>query len=80
MAAWGAWMAEHAEALVDDGNPVGMSKTVTADGVIDNGGPNPLSGYAFVEVADLDAALAIARGCPILADGGTVEVAPVMEI
>ncbi len=81
MAAWGAWMESNKDALADPGNPVGLSKTVQADGsVADNGGSNPLSGYTIIEAGDMDAALAIASACPILQDGGSVEVAPIMEM
>ncbi len=79
MAAWTEWMAGIGEDLVDGGNPVGMSKTVSADGIADDGGANPVSGYSLVNAADIDAACEIAKGCPILDGGkGTVEVAEAM--
>ena len=80
MAAWGAWYGEMGAAVQDPGNPVGMSKTVSASGVADNGGSNPLSGYTIVEAADIDAACGMAKGCPIVNDGGSVEVAEIHEI
>lgn len=81
MAAWQAWMTQHAEAFTDPGAPVGLSKTVSASGVADNGGANPLSGYTLVEAPDVDAACEIARGCPILdSPTGSVEVAPIMDM
>ena len=81
MAAWMAWLGGMGEACVDMGAPVGMSQTVSADGVADNGGSNPLSGYSIVEAADAAAAVEMAKGCPILDGGeGTVEVAPIMEM
>ena len=81
MAAWGAWIEKNAAALGDGGAPVGDSKTVNpGGGVTDDGGSNPLSGYSICEAASMDAALEIAKGCPILDAGGTVEVAPHMEM
>lgn len=81
MAAWQAWYGGMSEALVDGGAPVGMSKTVTASGVDDNGGSNPLSGYTVVKADTIEAACEIAKGCPILEGGnGTVEVAQVHEM
>ena len=81
MAAWTKWMQGIGDALVDGGNPAGMSKTVTASGIDDNGGSNPVSGYSLINAADMDAAIAIAQGCPILEGGsGTVEVAEAMEM
>lgn len=79
MAKWQAWVADNAAALTDPGNPVGMSKTVSADGVADNGGSNPLCGYSVVAAGNIDAAVAIARSCPHL-EIGTIEVAEIMEM
>lgn len=80
MAAWGKWMEDNGKAMVNPGNPVGMSKTVHAKGVTDNGGANPSSGFTIVRADTMDGALKIAKGCPILAAGGTVEVAPIMAM
>ncbi len=81
MAAWGAWFGQIGAALKDPGNPVGPSHTVAAGGTTANGGANPVSGYSLVEAADLNAALAMARGCPMVADGsGSVEVAQVIAM
>ena len=80
MAAWGAWYESMGSAIADGGAPVGMSNTVTASGVEENGGSNPLSGYTVVEAADITAACEMAKGCPILNDNGTVEVAPIVEM
>lgn len=81
MAAWQKWYGDMGEALVDGGNPVGQSMTVSKGGVTGDGGANPLSGYTIVEAADADAACEMAKGCPMVADGsGSVEVAPIIEM
>ena len=79
MAAWQAWMNGLGDAIVDPGNPVGMSKTVTGSGVENNGGSNPISGYTLVNADSMDAAIEMAKGCPILVDG-SIEVAEAMEM
>jgi hypothetical protein len=79
--AWGAWFGSMGTAVVDGGNPVGMSSTVNPDGsVTDNGGSNPATGYSLIEAPDLDDALARARGCPILASGGSIELAEAIDM
>lgn len=81
MALWEAWFGKMGDSVAIPGNPVGMSKTVSATGVADDGGANPLTGYTVVRAADMDAATEMAKGCPIVADGtGTVEVAQVHEM
>ena len=78
---WGAWFGTMGAAVVDGGNPVGGSNTVHPDGsVTGDGGANPASGYSLIEAADLDDALAKAKGCPILASDGSVEVAEVFDM
>ena len=79
--AWGAWMGSMGAAVIDGGNPVGMSSTINSDGsVSDNGGANPVSGYGLFEAADLDDAIDKGRGCPILASGGSIELAEAIDM
>ena len=80
MAAWGAWYEGMGSAVQDGGGPAGPSKTVSSGGVADDGGANPLSGLTQIEAADIDAAVTMAQGCPILSDGGSVEVAEVLQM
>lgn len=44
------------------------------------GGSNPVSGYSLISAKDIDAATALAKGCPILAVGGSVEVVEAVEM
>jgi hypothetical protein len=72
MAAWGGWFQQLGAAVVDGGNPVGASTAVTASG---NGqAAAGLTGYSIVSASDIDAAAELAKGCPILANGGAVEI------
>lgn len=74
MAAWGAWFGNLGAAVVDAGNPFGPSGTVSADGSVSDGAPSGLTGYSVVSADSLAAAGALAKGCPIFAAGGGVEV------
>ncbi len=81
MAAWEAWYGKLGAAIVDGGAPTGQAKTVAADGTVsDGGGANPVSGYTVISAGDFDAATALAKGCPILAEGGSVEVAETVDM
>lgn len=81
MAAWNAWYADMGDAVIDPGNPVGQSMTVTSVGVAADGGANPVSGYTIVDAQSVEAACEMAKGCPMVADGsGSVEVAPIVEM
>ncbi len=80
MEAWHSWVSGLGDAMVNPGTPMGNSKTVSSDGVIDGGGPNPLLGFSIVQADGMDAALEMANCCPFLENGGTIEVAEVMEM
>ena len=76
MGAWGQWFGTLGPALVDGGNPVGRTSTIAANGsVSDGGGANPVSGYSIIKADTMDAAVQMAKGCPVLESGGSIEVA-----
>jgi len=75
-----AWVGGLGDAMVNPGTPLGKSKTVSSGGVSDDGGSNPLSGFSIVKADSMDAALEMAKVCPFLDLGGTLEVAKVMKM
>ena len=74
MDAWMSWFGTLGAAVVDGGNPFGPSTTVGA------GSSAGLTGYSIVSADNLDAASTMAKGCPILEAGGSVDVYETMEI
>ncbi len=57
MAKWKAWVGGLADAVVNPGTPLGMSKTVSSGGVSDGGGSTRLTGFSIVKADNMDAAL-----------------------
>jgi hypothetical protein len=74
MEAWGRWFGSLADGLVDGGNPFGPSASVSANGSVSDRAASGLTGYSILKADSLQRAAESARGCPILADGGSVEV------
>lgn len=74
LGAWMRWYEGLGAAVVDGGNPFGASAVVAPDGSTTNGAPSGLTGYTIVSADSLDAAVAKAKDCPVLSDGGSVEV------
>jgi hypothetical protein len=74
MAAWGAWMGGLGAALTDGGNPFASSKAMAADGSLGDGATSGLSGYSILEADSFAAAAELAKGCPIFAAGGSIDV------
>ena len=68
-AAWETWFNQLGSHLVDLGNPVFDRTPVGACGT-----PLPLGGYTLVTADDFAEAVELANGCPIVEEGGGVEV------
>ena len=80
MTAWTNWFGTLGDALVDGGNPISQAKAISPDGSVMDATSAP-SGYSILKADDLDAAVALAKGCPVLAGGASVlvsETFPVM--
>jgi len=67
---WMAWFTGMGDALLDIGQPVAVRESL---GTCDSDSTE-LGGYSMVSAPDLEAALAIAKGCPHLERDGGVEV------
>jgi len=80
MQKWMAWMDGLGDAVVDRGLPVGQSITVSSEGVTEDGGSNPLSGITVIQAENQDAAIAMTKKSPHLDIGGTIELAPAMDM
>jgi hypothetical protein len=79
MQAWMTWFGTLGDAVVDEGNPFGGSASVSRDGVA-NSGRLGATGYTLVTANSLEDAASIAKGCPVLDDGGTVDVYEALEM
>ena len=75
MAAWSSWFESFADRIVDHGRPV-----LERAAVGEVGATTQLGGYSIVRADDLDAAVALAKGCPALQGGGGVEVGVLMDM
>jgi hypothetical protein len=78
MKVWTQWFTKLGKTVVDMGQPFGQGKTITAKGVKD--GANASNGYTIIQAESLNEAAGIAKGCPIIADGGEVQVFETMAM
>jgi hypothetical protein len=72
MEAWGAWYGTLGDAVADGGAPFAGSTSVSPTGR--SAASSGLTGFSIVSASSLDAAAAMTTGCPVLANGGTVDV------
>ncbi len=81
MADWKAWAASLGAALTNPGTPVGLTQTLTKDGISSDRPPNPLMGFSIVKADNMDAAIKLLEDCPHLHYfEGTLEVSEMMEM
>ncbi len=80
MQAWGVWFGQLDTALVDGGSPFASSAAVAADGAVHDVAPSRISGYTLIEAPSLAEATTLAKGCPVLSSGGSVEVYEAIEM
>lgn len=78
MGAWNQWFRDLGDAVVDGGNPLGPVQTITPGGAVRDGGD--VTGYSIIAADDLSDAVTKAKGCPILTDGGSVEVGECVDM
>lgn len=74
------WLSSLGDSAVSPANPLKNTSTVNADGTVSAGGTTSMSGFTIVESDSMEAALSIAKGCPFLEIGGTLEVSQLMQM
>jgi hypothetical protein len=76
MQAWSAWFGKIGSNLVDGGNPfTPKAKSISSNGTVSDGPVGELaSGYSIIKADSLDAAVAIARECPVTQGGAKITV------
>jgi hypothetical protein len=66
------WMANTGDALTQEGRVVNAKRVVTDGPFVE--AKEIVGGYSIVQAETIDAAAELAKGCPALLTGGTVEV------
>jgi hypothetical protein len=74
------WLSSLGDAAVSPANPLKDTCTVNPDGTVANGGITTMSGYTIIQVDSMEAALSIAKACPFLDIGGSLEVSELMQM
>ncbi|RZV48575.1 MAG: hypothetical protein EX270_13685 [Pseudomonadales bacterium] len=75
-----AWLSSLGDSVISPANPLKNTSTVNADGTVNTGGVTKMSGYTIVEADSMEAALTIAKDCPFLDIGGSLEVSELVEM
>jgi len=74
------WLSSLGNSAVSPANPLKNTNTVNSDGSVASGGKTSMSGFTIVEADSMEAALLIAKACPFLDIGGSLEVSELMQM
>jgi hypothetical protein len=74
------WLFSLGDSVVSPANPLKNTSTVNSDGTVTTGGTTTMSGYTIIKADSMDAALSIAKACPFLDIGGSLEVSELIEM
>ncbi len=74
------WLSSLGDSAVSPANPLKNTSTVNSDGSITTGGTTSMSGFTIIEADSMEAALLIAKDCPFLDIGGSLEVSELMQM
>ena len=74
------WLSSLGDSAISPMNPFKNTSTVNPDGSTDNGSKTKMSGFTIIKADSMDAALSIAKDCPFLEIGGSLEVSELMQM
>lgn len=80
MSKYKAWLSSLGESAVSPMNPFRNTHTVNPDGAVVEGGKSSMSGYTIVAADSIDDAISMAKDCPFLDIGGSLEVSELMQM
>lgn len=72
------WLGSLGDSAVSPANPLKGTSTVGPDGTVSAGGTTTMSGYTIIEADSMEGALTMAKACPFLDLGGSLEVSELM--
>ena len=75
-----AWLASLGDAAVSPANPLKATSTVNSDGSVSSRSTTTMSGFTIINAESMAAALTIAKACPFLDVGGSLEVSELVEM
>ncbi len=74
------WLSSLGDSAVNPANPLKDTNTVNSDGTVTTGSTTSISGFTIIKADSMEAALLIAKACPFLDIGGSLEVSELMQM
>ena len=74
------WLSSLGDSAISPANPLKNTSTVNSDGTVTTGSKTSMSGFTIIETDSTEAALEIAKACPFLDIGGSLEVSELIQM
>lgn len=74
------WLSTLGDSAVSPANPLKNTHTVNPDATVTPGGATSMSGYTIIKTDSMEAVLSIAKTCPFLDMGGSLEVSELIRM
>ena len=74
------WLSSLGDSAVSPMNPFKDTHTLNPDGTASAGTSTKMSGFTIIKADSMDAAISIAKSCPFLKIGGSLEVSELIQM
>ena len=74
------WLSSLGDSVVSPANPFKDTRTINTDGTVTTGSTTSMSGYTIIEAKSMESALELAKACPFLDIGGSLEVSELIQM
>lgn len=74
------WLSSLGNSAISPANPLKNTSRVNSDGSVTSGGETSMSGFTIIETDSMESALSIAKSCPFLEIGGSLEVSELIQM
>lgn len=80
MAKYRDWLTSLKNSAISPTNPLKNTHTVNSNRSVVVGGKTSMSGFTIIETDSMESALSVAKSCPFLEIGGSLEVSELMQM
>lgn len=74
------WLANLGDSVISPANPLKNTHTIKPDASVIQGGLSTMSGYTIVKADSIETVTEMAKSCPFLEIGGTMEVSELVQM
>jgi len=75
-----AWLSSLGDSAISPMNPLKNTSLINPEGTVSNESITQISGYTIVEAQSMNEALEMAKSCPFLDIGGSLEVSELVQM